>query len=114
MVTALDPSITFQAVERKKGKKEGAFIFFLRKLSGSREFPGGPEVMTWCFYCQCPGSIPGQVPKILKALRYILPKAPKKSTALKLHLSIPLLSHCSQLYDLTYLQAGLGVRKPCL
>ena len=31
MVTALDPSITFQAVERKKGKKEGAFILFLRK-----------------------------------------------------------------------------------
>lgn len=82
MVTALDPSITFQAVERKKGKKEGAFIFFLRKEnSDSREFPGGPEVMTWCFHCQCPGSNPGQVPKIPKALRYI-PPTPQKGVQL--------------------------------
>ena len=30
------------------------------------EFPGGPVVRTWCFYCCGPGSIPGQGTKILK------------------------------------------------
>lgn len=101
----------------KEEREERGCIYFLfkkRKLSKSREFPGGPEVMTWCFHCQCPGSNPGQVPKILKVIRCISPQPLKKSTTLKLHLSIPLLSHCSKLYDLTYLQAGLGVRKPCL
>ena len=67
----------------KEEREERGCIYFVlkkRKLSKSREFPGGPEVMTWCFHCQCPGSIPSQVPKILKAVRYIsaTPDPPKK------------------------------------
>ena len=33
------------------------------------EFPAGPVVRTWCFYCCEPGSIPGRETRILKAPR---------------------------------------------
>ena len=36
-------------------------------LISSREFPGGPVVMTWCFHCRGPGSIPGQGTEIPEA-----------------------------------------------
>ena len=40
------------------------------KTLSFREFPGGPEVMTQCFYCRSPGSIPGQRTKVLQAARH--------------------------------------------
>lgn len=33
-----------------------------------REFPGGPMIRIWCFYCQGQGSIPGPTTKILQEL----------------------------------------------
>ena len=37
--------------------------------SGCWEFPGGPVVRTWRFYCWGPGSIPGWGTKILQAMQ---------------------------------------------
>ena len=46
----------------------------------NKEFPDGPMVRTPCFHCpaaECPGSIPGQVTKILQAKQSIKKKKKK-------------------------------------
>ena len=34
-------------------------VLFLLELVMYQEFPGGPVIRTWCFYCHGPGSVPG-------------------------------------------------------
>ena len=48
-----------------------------------REFPGGPVVRTPCFFCQAPGSIPGQGTETLQARQHGQKKKKNKTQKTK-------------------------------